>query len=236
MKKSFILSTLLLLAIGAKAQSQQEWRDSVSTLTAMIERYPRNVPLRLRKAAANIEVGQWAYALNEYDAVLALEPDNQTALYYRAFVNQHLGRYNFARLDYGQLLKLSPDNTHALMGLILTNLADNHLTQAYDDANRLVEQNPDDAECLAVRAEVETQLGMTDAALLDIEKAIAKEDTLVRQKYPVTMDDNITSYQLSAYALYLKLGDKKKAKASLDYLVRNGLPKVYLADYYASLK
>ena len=176
MRKPLILFTLLLLALSAKAQSQQEWRDSLSTLTTLIESHPRNVPLRLHKAAANIELGQWQYALDEYTTVLSLDPGNLTALYYRGFVNQHLGRYAFARQDYEQVLKAEPLNSHALMGLILTDLADHRLTQAFDRANHLVAQIPDDAEALAVRAEVEVQLEMIDAAVMDIEKAIKIED------------------------------------------------------------
>lgn len=236
MKRVFFSFTLLLLTIGAKAQNQQEWRDSVSSLSAMIERYPSNILLRLRKAAFNIELGQWKYALDEYSNVLALDPNNLTALYYRGFVNQHLGRYSFARQDYECILKMEPLDIHALMGLILTNLADNHITQAFDDANRLVNISPDNAEALATRAEVESQLKMTEAAIEDIEKAIEIEDVKVQQKYPTSIDDNITSYQLMAFSLYIKQGNKHKAVKSLEYLIKNGLPKAYLEDYYTQLE
>lgn len=235
MKRNIIIVTLLLFAMGTNAQTQQEWRDSVSTLSSLIERNPRNVDLRLRKAAANIELGQWRYALDEYSNVLEIEPQNLTALYYRAFVNHHLGRYSFARQDYDEIIKYEPLNQHALMGLILTNLADNHVTKAFDDANRLVDIAPESAEAWAVRAEVETQLGMIDAAVSDIEKAISIEDVAVKQKYPTAMDDNIASYQLSAFTLYMKQGRKNKARQSLDYLISNGLPKAYLKDCYDAL-
>lgn len=235
MRRILFLFTLLLLVMSIKAQNQQEWRDSVSELSAMIERYPRNVSLRLRKAAFNIELEQWQYALDEYSSVLDLEPQNLTALYYRGFVNQHLGRYGFARKDYEEVLKVEPFNTHALMGLVLANLADKHITQAFDDANRLVEQIPDNAEVLAIRAEVEMQLKMLDAAVMDIEKAIKIEDIKVQQKYPTSMDDNITSYQLTAFGLYMQQGNMNKAHQALEYLVKNGLPKAYLTDYYNQL-
>ena len=227
MRKPLILFTLLLLALSAKAQSQQEWRDSLSTLTTLIERHPRNVPLRLHK--------QWQYALDEYTTVLSLDPGNLTALYYRGFVNQHLGRYAFARQDYEQVLKAEPLNSHALMGLILTDLADHRLTQAFDCANHLVAQIPDDAEALAVRAEVEVQLEMIDAAVMDIEKAIKIEDVKAQRKYPASMDDNITSYQLTAFSLYMRQGNKRKARQALDYLMKIGVPKAYLADYYSQI-
>lgn len=236
MRSLFLSVALSLVSICVSAQSQQEWRDSISALSAMIERHPTDVGLRLRKAAYNIELGQWRYALDEYSNVLDMEPTNLTALYYRGFVNQHLGRYAFARQDYEAVLKLEPLDRHALMGLIYANMADKRMTQAFDDANRLVQQAPDDAEVYAVRAEVEKLLGMSAAALEDIEKAVAIEDVRVRQKYPTSVDDNITSYQLTAFELYMQLGNRRKAAKCLDYLVENGLPRVHLDEYYKLLK
>lgn len=236
MKKILLIITQLLFAMSISAQTQQELRDSLSMINHLIEEHPRAVKLRLRKAALNIDLGQWEYALDEYTNVLEIMPTNLTALYYRGFVNQHLQRYPFARKDYETLLMVDPQNEHALMGLILTNLADSHKTQAYDDANHLVELYPDHASSYAIRAEVEEQLSMDAAALEDIEKAIKIEDVEVQKKYPHTMEDDIASYQLTAFSLYIKKGDNKKARQSLDYLVSQGISRVALADYYSILK
>lgn len=191
--------------------------------------------LRLKKAACNIELGQWQYALDEYDFVLQQEPKNPTALYYRGYVNQHQGRLAFARKDYEDLLAIDPLNSHALIGLIMVNAEDNRLTQAFDDANRLVEQLPGEAEPYAVRAEVEKSMNMPEAAIEDIEKAIEIEDVAVRKKYPTEIDDNITGYQLTAFSLYLQKRQKEKARAALEYLVKNGVPRAALVDFYTML-
>ncbi len=236
MRITFSLLTLLLLSLGCKAQSLQEWRDSISKLNREIDLYPSNVTLRMKKAAINIELGQWAYALDEYTNVLELEPHNLTALYYRGYVNQHLKRYNFARNDYQNVLAIEPQHKHALMGLVLTNIADGHITSAYNDANRLVEANENDAEALALRADVERQLGMTAAAIDDIEQAISIETEVMKAKYPTEVDDNITAYQLTAFDLYMTQGNTRRAKLCLDALTDNGLPKAYLAQYYAKLR
>lgn len=235
MKRYIISLTLLLCVSTAGAQTQQEWRDSVSVLSQMIERSPRDLSLRLRKAACNIELGQWQYALDEYTYVLEREPKDMTALYYRGYVNHHMGRLSFARKDYEDLVAIDPLNSHALMGLIMVNLEDKRVMQAFDDANRLVEQLPETAEAYAVRAEVETAMDMTEAAIEDIEKAISIEDAVVKKKYPNTVDDDITSYQLTAFALYIQKRQKDKAKAALDYLVENGVPRAALVDYYTIL-
>lgn len=235
MKRYIISFTLLLCCCAAGAQTLQEWRDSVSVLSQMIERSPLDLTLRLKKAACNIEMGQWQYALDEYTYVLDREPKNMTALYYRGYVNQHMGRLSFARKDYEDLLMVDPLNSHALMGLVMVNMEDKRTTQAFYDANRLVEQLPESAEAYAVRAEVERELDMTEAAIEDIEKAISIEDAVVKKKYPNTVDDDITSYQLTAFALYVQKRQKDKAKAALDYLVENGVPRTALVDYYTIL-
>lgn len=235
MKKIRLIVTLLMLAGTVSAQTPQEWRDSVSVLSRQITKAPYDTSLRLKKAACNIELGQWQYALDEYSYVLTLEPKNLEALYYRGYVNHHLGRYPFARKDYESVLAIDPMSAHALIGLIMTNLADGRITQAYDDANRLVNQMPDNAESYATRAEVEKSTGMVEAAIEDIEKAIEIEDVEVKKKYPTSVDDNITSYQLTAFTLYLQTHRKDKARGALEYLVANGVPRAALVDYYTLL-
>jgi tetratricopeptide (TPR) repeat protein len=173
--------------------------------------------------------------LDEYNKVLEIVPDNPTALYYRGYVYQHLRRFADARRDYERLLLIDPQNEHALMGLILTNLEDNHITEAFDGANRMVEMFPSSAQAYAVRAEVERHENMISPALEDIRKAIEIEDVEVQKKYPVTVDDDITAYQLTAFELYMQQKDHKAARGCLDYLIKNGVPRAYLNSYYTRL-
>ena len=167
---------------------------------------------------------------------MTLDKNNLNALYYRAYVNQHLGRIAFARKDYEDVLEQAPQNVNALIGLIYVNVEDNRIGQALYDANRLVEAHSQEAEPYAVRADVEKALNMTDAAIEDIEKAIKIEKVEAEKKFPFSVDDDITSYQLTAFALYMQKQQKEKAKAALDYLVANGIPRGALMDNYASLK
>lgn len=227
--------TQLLFVTSVNAQTQQELRDSLSMINRLIEQHPMAYKLKLRKAALNIEFGEWEYALDEYNKVLEIVPDNPTALYYRGYVYQHLRRFADARRDYERLLLIEPQNEHALMGLILTNLEDNRITEAFDGANRMVELFPASAQAYAVRAEVERHENMISPALEDIRKAIEIEDVEVQKKYPVTVDDDITAYQLTAFELYMQQKDHKAARGCLDYLIKNGVPRAYLNNYYTRL-
>ena len=54
MRILIIVITLFLSTVHASAQTAQEWRDSLSYLSQLIERNPKSLELRMRKAEANI--------------------------------------------------------------------------------------------------------------------------------------------------------------------------------------
>jgi tetratricopeptide (TPR) repeat protein len=108
-----------LTAVSAMAQTPQQWRDSLAVLNKGIEHYPKSTDLRLRKAAVNIQLDQWEYAVEEYGNVLRIDPENLAALYYRAYCNSHLRQYAMAKSDYESFLKLAPMNMEARLGLAL---------------------------------------------------------------------------------------------------------------------
>lgn len=242
---AFIVAMTFVCPAFASAQEQDArqkeelaaLKDSISNLSARIEREPRNVELRLRKAALNIEAEQWQYALDEYSNVLDLQPQNLMALYYRGFVNQHLQRYNFARQDYESVLKYDPTNMYAHSGIILCNLADGRPTAAFDGANNLVALHPDAAMVYEVRSEVEEALGMTAAGIDDIEKAISLTEAEYNgNAIHLTLNDDLSSYYLKAFSLYVSNNERKKAKKCLDTLVKYGIAKAVLYDYYVQVR
>ena len=86
---SLLLGILLTVAMPVKAQTTRQWRDSLAVLNRLIEQQPSSTDLRLKKAAVNIELEQWEYAIEEYGNVLRLDSKNLAALYYRAYANTH---------------------------------------------------------------------------------------------------------------------------------------------------
>ena len=64
MKYSIIILFCLSLST-VSAQTRQEWRDSLETLSANLKQDPNNIDLRLRKAEADIQLEQWDYALEK---------------------------------------------------------------------------------------------------------------------------------------------------------------------------
>ena len=79
MKKFILLLTVIATTATTAttaAQTAQQWRDSLTVLNRMIDHRPHSTDLRLKKAAVNIQLGQWDYAVEEYGRVLAIDPDS----------------------------------------------------------------------------------------------------------------------------------------------------------------
>ena len=124
----------LLVAVSGQqalyAQTPEQWRDSLTVLSKAIVQHPQSIDLRLKKAAVNIELSQWDYAVEEYGRVLLQDPRNLTALYFRAYANGQLRRYELAKTDYEAILKQVPKNFEAMLGLAMTHRKMNKTVEA----------------------------------------------------------------------------------------------------------
>lgn len=222
MNKNFffiILSIFTYFCDRVSAQNYQALRDSLSKATEALSYKPDSLDLRLKKAGWNIFLEQWQYARDEYDFVLKQDPNNIAALFYRAFVNEKQKRYNFARLDYENLIKIVPYHFEARLGLALLNHKDKHFTEALNQINKLVELYPDSAIVYAARAGMEMDYKHYELAEFDYSKAIELEP-----------ENN--NYRLNRINVRIILKRKDDARNDLDILVRNGIPRANLAEYY----
>ena len=220
MKKA--LSCLILsicIYEGVDAQSYQALRDSLSAATETLSYKPDSLDLRLKKASWNVLLEQWQYARDEYDYVLRRDPNNIAALFYRAYVNEKQHRYNFARLDYESLISIIPRHFEARLGLALLNQKDNHFTEAMDQINKLVDLYPDSAVAYAARAGMELERKMYDLAEFDYSKAIE-------------IDPSNIDYRLGRVNVRIILKRKDEAREDLDALVKKGIPRANLAEFY----
>ncbi|MBM6662729.1 tetratricopeptide repeat protein [Marseilla massiliensis] len=220
MKSSaFIIGVCLLGSLSAYGQSLQQWRDSLSVLNRQIETSPYSSDLHLRKAAVNLELGQWDYAVSECGLVLDKEPRNLAALFYRAFANNNLRRYDLACNDYETFLGIAPYNMEARLGLAYSYRKLGRKAAAMDEMNRLVEQFPDSAAVYAARADFEKEQKVYGAALYDWEQAI--------RLAPANVD-----FRISRVDVLLLMGKKKEARVALDEMVGSGVPKGILRKWY----
>lgn len=221
--RKIIICALLLCSVFAAAQTNKEWRDSLATLTRMIEQNPKSVELRLKKAAVNLELQQWEYAADEYSLVLANDAQNLTALYFRAYAYNNLRRNELAKNDYEEILKQQPRSFDARLGLACTLSILGRNDKALDEMNVLVELHPDSAVAYAARSNVEFELKQYEAALYDKSQAVRLSPTDI-------------SYTEEKVSLLLFLKRKDEARAALDEAVKNGTPRGLLKGWYDQTK
>lgn len=214
----FMIASLLCSGL-AKAQSAQQWRDSLSVLNRQIDTSPYSSDLHLRKAAVNLELGQWEYAIEEYDFVLKKEPDNIAALFYRAYANVNMRRFEQARDDYEAVLQRASYNMEARLGLAYVYTKLNRPGEAMDEINKTVEMFPDSATAYAARAVMEREQKAYAAALYDWEQAA--------RLCPGNID-----YKISQVDILLLMNNKREARSILDKMVREGTPRGLLREWY----
>lgn len=199
------------------------WRDSLKVLQAEIARSPWSTDLHLRKAAVNLELQQWQYAINEYGLILQHEAQNPAALFYRAYAAMHLRRYDPARRDYEELLTIFPRHAEARLSLAYVLQQMGKTTDAMDHLNIVVEQHPDSVAGYVARATLEKDLKQYDAALFDWREAIKRE--------PQNAD-----YVASAVDILLQQNRRSEARRELDAAVGRGIPRGVLHHWYARCK
>lgn len=214
----------LLLCLPSLAQEDRKaMRDSLKLAMEQLSYHPDSVDLRLRKAAWNMQLGEWQYAKDEYDWVIGHHPDNLAARYYRAYANTQLRRYNFARLDYETVLRVVPGNFDARLGLALLNQKDHHYTEAMDGVNMLVSSYPDSATAWAARAGIEKERDMKELAVYDYGEALRREP-------------NNRDWLLARADLLIALRRYEEARKNLDRLVRLGVARGELRKMYKALR
>ena len=217
--KGLILFIAMSWQYTGQAQDNQRWRDSLTVLNKQIAISPWSTDLHLRKAAANLELQQWQYAVDEYALILQREPHNPAALFYRAYANTHLRRYDLARNDYNDLLVIAPTHFEARLSLAVVLQLMGRRQDALDQLNQTVEQHADSAVVYAARANLERDMKQDEAALYDWQQAerLSPRDPL---------------YVVSHVDLLLVLERREEARRVLDAAVTRGIPRGMLLEWY----
>ncbi len=210
-------------AACVKAQTPQQWRDSVSVLMDAIQKQPQNIDLRLKKAEANINLQQWDYAIDEYGRVLRLDNRNLAAYFFRAYCLTRLRHYDQAKADYDNFLAIEPVHFEARLGLAHILQLMGKQRDAADELNHIVQLFPDSADAYAARAAFEMEQQQYDVAVYDWEQAVRLR--------PDNMD-----FCVSKVDALILLGRKREAREALDKLVEKGTPRGALKEWYEKVK
>ena len=202
------------------AQAQEpNWRDSLNVLNKQIAQSAWSTDLHLRKAAVNMELKQWEYAVDEYALILQREPKNPAALFYRAYANTHLRRFDLSRNDLNDLLAIVPTHFEARLSLAVVLQQLGRKQDALDMLNQTIQLHQDSAVAYAARANLERQMKQDEVALYDWQRA-------------EQLSPRDPTYVVSHVDLLLVLGRKREARRVLDAAVKRGIPRGMLAEWY----
>ena len=220
----YLFCILFCLSLStAGAQTRQEWRDSLETLSASLKKDPNNIDLRLRKAEADIQLERWDYALAEYGGILRADDKNLAALYFRAYVHEKLRHYAEAKADYDAFLAIEPLHLEARLGLAHVLQKMGRKSDTVDELNHIVQMFPDSADAYAARAAYETELQQYEVAVYDWGEAVRRRPE--HADYTVSMVD-----------VLLRLGRKREAREVLDALISKGTPRGVLKEWYDRIR
>lgn len=197
-------------SLSAVAQTPQQWRDSLATLNKQIAEHPQSTDLRLKKAALNIELSQWEYAIEEYGRVLQIDDKNLSAFYFRAYAHNQLRHYHMAQADYESFLAIMPRHFSAQLGLAMTKRKMGKTIETQDELNRLVEMYPDSAMAFAARASFEQEQRQYDLSLYDWDQALRLSP------------DNV-EYRLSKYTVLWAMRRYDEARRLYESLAKSGV-------------
>lgn len=224
-RKSLIVCVALLSQLTLQAQKADtpKWRDSLAVLNKQIATQPWSTDLHLRKAAVNLELQQWQYAIDEYGLVLQHQVHNPAALFYRAYAATHLRHYEAARHDLETLLSVFPTHMEARLSLAYVLQRMGRQSEALDELNMVVEMQPDSALTYVARASLEREMNQLEAALYDWQQAVRLE--------PMNSD-----YVVSEVELLLHLGRKAEALRVLDEAAERGIPRGLLLEWRRKIK
>lgn len=218
-RKSIVLTALWL---SASAGFAQNWRDSLNAINKKIAATAWSTDLHLRKAAFNLELKQWQYAVDEYSLILQKERTNPAALFFRAYANGHLRRYELARKDYQDLLAIVPRHFEAGLSLAYVMQQQGKKTEALEQLNQVVEMHNDSAVAYVSRANLERELKLWDAALYDYQEASR-------------LQPHDVNHVVAQVDLLLMLQRRKEARNILDDAVKRGIPRGLLQEWYRKI-
>ena len=153
-----ILLSIISFQLSISPVGAQNWRDSLTVLNKLIDTQPWSTDVHLRKAAANLQLKQWQYAVDEYGLILQKEPHNPAALFYRAYANTHLRHFDLAKNDLNDLLIVVPSHFEARLSLAIVLQQLGRKQEALDQLNQTIQMHADSAVAYAARANVERQM------------------------------------------------------------------------------
>jgi protein O-GlcNAc transferase len=125
-----------------------------------LRKYPKDVPVRMVLARAELAQGKFEDAFGELQRVLASDPRNIDALYYLSLVSREL-----SEREYQRLFSLAPDSVRVHQLLAESALAAENYSEAEEEFQKALKANPSSVEVATELAELKRSQSKFDEAI-----------------------------------------------------------------------
>ena len=125
-----------------------------------LRKYPKDAPVRVILARAELAQGKFQKAYQELEKALATDPRNIDALYYLAIVSRVLSHQ-----EYQRLYAMAPDSTRVHLLMAEAALAEEKFTEAEAEYLAALKSNPGSVEVLTALGELKRSQSKFDEAI-----------------------------------------------------------------------
>jgi tetratricopeptide (TPR) repeat protein len=137
-----------------------DYARAVQRAEARLRLYPKDVPVRVLLARAELAQDQHLKAFEELKKALEFDPKNIDALYYLALVSREL-----SRSEYQRLFALAPDSFRVHQLLAEAALGAENPSEAENQFNQALEREPKSVEVLTGLGELKRSQSKFDEAI-----------------------------------------------------------------------
>lgn len=148
------------LAETTRALYRGEYVLATQLAEKHLRKYPRDVPVRVVLARAELAQGKLQEAFDELQKALKVEPKNIDALYYLSLVSREL-----SQREYRRLFSLAPESTRAHQLLAEAAQAAENTSKAEQEFQQALEANPHSVEVATELAELKRSQSKFDEAI-----------------------------------------------------------------------
>ena len=208
---------ILFRYLGRIKERQGHNQEALDLYTSGLNLSPKDMELRLDRAALLYRMGNQARAASDYSDVLDLQPENMEALQMRAHIYAGMHDYKRARADYETILTIEPLDEKAYIGLILVNDRSGRPREAMEQINALIAVYTRHAVVYAIRGGMEQHRRLYEQALADLTQAIEME--------PENAD-----FYVSRATLYLEMKKRKLARHDTQMAIKYGADPIEMAS------
>jgi tetratricopeptide (TPR) repeat protein len=169
----FLWLLVLAVAIGATANGQssaltectrafygEDYALAIQLAEKHLSKYPKDVPVRVILARAELAQGKPLQAFEELQKALESDPRNIDALYYLSLASKEL-----SQSEYQRLFSLAPDSFRVHQLLAEAALSAENPTEAEKEFKKALEVNPQSVEVSTELAELKRSQSKFDEAI-----------------------------------------------------------------------